>query len=286
MSKRLKNIQTFVDEDLITAYNVNYTYSSTTKGSIMSSIEQCDAQAVCFPPTTFDWVNDFSPGQMDENPAIRTLSGIADSYTVVSSMVLDANNDGFSDIAQVFYDQASKEFMQEDLMVVLLSDGSGNYTPVSNTGVTAYEAATAYDLNNIQAYFGGDVNGDGSDDVVQVYQGDNKTVAMVTYYDLDRGGLLLYDITTTDIPINDSSFFSGDVNGDGLMDIVQAKKENNQYTYITYLGKSNNKFAEGIQTTSGVKGDMVFFLADVNGDGNTDFIQTSSENGDVVIYSY
>lgn len=73
---------------------------------------------------------------------------------------------------------------------------------------------------------------------------------------------------------------SGDLNGDGYVDMVSADKNGN---ISTFINRRNTSFQHGRRTNVGGSGPVDLVLGDVNGDGKLDVITANSVSGNVSV---
>ncbi|RPI79435.1 MAG: hypothetical protein EHM45_02900, partial [Desulfobacteraceae bacterium] len=122
----------------------------------------------------------------------------------------------------------------------------------------------------------GDINGDGLVDIIQ-HQPYMDYRQMDIYFSKGDGS---FDSRTSDtlydFPYTDPIYF-GDVNGDGMIDLVRYQLDNTPINPVyVYLSRGNGIFATRVQTllTNYIESDQII-LADINGDNLDDLLQLS-----------
>ncbi len=139
--------------------------------------------------------------------------------------------------------------------------GSGLATNAS-TGTFSSAAFSAMGGNTIAGFMdSGDFNGDGLMDIVSSYSVDLGAMVMLSNGDGTFASSHILGTSGAD------NVVVRDLNKDGKLDILTAG--------IVSLGKGNGTFSTGQSLGSS---DMFFQLADINGDGNDDYIGTGSGN--------
>lgn len=125
--------------------------------------------------------------------------------------------------------------------------------------------------------FTGDVDGDGRSDIILSRNIDGYR-AITTYLGQLDGS---FSNPITGISSRGFSYtdpvFSGDFNGDGLLDLVVHWSSNNRRQLLVYIGAEQGYLYEGVNLSSTRFHDpnqlpCKFFVADVNGDGCDDFV--------------
>jgi hypothetical protein len=135
---------------------------------------------------------------------------------------------------------------------------------------------TSHDLNEgytAKAWLIGDINGDGLDEVIQVW--DNHRVAMIVYgWDKDHMKVLWGDDIPTEEDISALAWLIGDVNGDGKAEIIQMYNNGGNAASIVYAwnGSGIVEIAKNTNLTEG--SDAVSWqVGDFNGDGRSEVCQ-------------
>ncbi|MFH1194775.1 MAG: FG-GAP-like repeat-containing protein [bacterium] len=223
-------------------------------------------------------------GASMDNTADVHLYGFSDSdyFGVAVSGGGDVNGDGFDDVViGAHYNDAGG------------SNAGRAYIFFGGTGISGIPnkiltGEAENDNFGYAAAFGGDVNGDGYDDVlIGAYKNDNNGT------DCGRAYLYLSSLTGNDIPdefftgsveydhLGSSVSSAGDVNGDGFDDIIIGAPNKDYSTtetgkaYIYFGGEGMDNLAD--ITLTGVNafdvfGSSVAGAGDLNGDGYDDVI--------------
>ena len=127
-----------------------------------------------------------------------------------------------------------------------------------------------------------DINGDGHGDMVRY---DPSTGALHTWLQRNKA---FAAVQTTSIDAggtpNDRWFTAGDVNGDGLGDMVLHTPADGKLK--VWLSKGNGtitgKFETVTFSTGGTRSDTWFLMVDVNADGRADAVKYTPSNGNIV----
>lgn len=191
---------------------------------------------------TFDVVIELSKVLADADTRGFVINGVSSfdrsGYSVSSAG--DVNGDGFDDliVGAVFDDPNGNSFSGASFVVFGKTDGTAvELSDVEGgTGGFVINGVAAYDLSGISVNAAGDVNGDGLDDLIvraacADSNGNQSGVSFVVFGKADgavvqlsdvqggTGGFVINGVTT-----GDRSGFSvsgaGDVNGDGLDDLI------------------------------------------------------------------
>ena len=157
-------------------------------------------------------------------------------------------------------------------LLALKGDGVGGFSPPTQTPVQSGFQA--------RRNFTGDVSGDGRDDLVQEVEDELSfsgspvsTVAVLG--DADANGQLLLReallATTTD-----TDFATGDLNGDGVVDLVTRKR----FSLVALMGLVDSEyFRSPVAFTAAPTQFVPMLLADLNHDGREDVLGVSPLQG-------
>jgi hypothetical protein len=212
----------------------------------------------------------------------------------------DVNGDGFADV--IVGTNAS-------IGAAYVVYGGSNITKSVNVTATSFSLANGFKITGVDSYMGmdvssaGDINGDGLADLIVGSQGynlatDTEGAAFIVYgttnntgVDLSNGTIAAangFRVTGQDYVYFASSISSaGDVNGDGLADLVIGGFDTN--IYVVY-GKAKtidiNLSSTIIAATNGFRivtnqldttiGNTVSSAGDVNGDGLGDLVMSGA----------
>ncbi len=194
----------------------------------------------------FDKGNELLTGQ-------RIDAGGSVSYVELADLDGDGDLDAVASITAAFFGSsvvnASRVAIFENL-----GDGTLQFTGTVGTGGQGPQQLALEDRN-----------GDGIPDISVVNSaaaGSNFTIR------LGNGDLTFGDRNTFDIPDGPGGFDFGDLNGDGLEDLIVARERNGNAAVMLADGLGGFTFTE----TSIGPGSLDASLADFDGDGNLDYV--------------
>jgi hypothetical protein len=183
--------------------------------------------------------------------------------------IADFNNDGIPDLAFT---------LSNGTVNVCLGNGNGTFQKartLSSGSSSPGQSIIAYDLN-----------GDGNIDiaVVDLNRGGEggpalASVMAVLYGNGDGTFKPAVDYET----IFPFGIAEGDLNGNGIPDLVVAGGEETDPLIFAFLGTSTGKFQAAPEFNAGVTAPEGFALGDFNGDGNLDLAVTGSESNNVSV---
>jgi|HubBroStandDraft_1064217.scaffolds.fasta_scaffold06406_2 hypothetical protein len=186
-----------------------------------------------------------------------------------SLAIADFNNDGIPDVAST---------LSSGEVAVCLGNGDGTFRslPLLSSGSSLLgQSIIAYDLN-----------GDGNMDiaVVDINRGGEGDIAlasvMAVLYGRGNGTFKPAVDYETIFPFG---IAEGDLNGDGIPDLVVAGDEETDPLIFVFLGTSSGKFQAAADFNAGVTAPEAFAFGDFNGDGNLDLAVTGSQSNNVSI---
>jgi hypothetical protein len=191
-------------------------------------------------------------------PILITLpSGVLNSNLTAG----DVNGDKKADLVTV----------NGGLTMVLLGDGTGKFGAAINSSGGSAGGSLPLLM---------DANGDGNLDAVTSGFGSGAlTSSRGLYVALNAGagkfGTAGYaPLLPSFLP---SSLYAGDVNGDGVNDLVAVGSLNGFFTAAVVLGDGSGKFGGATYSTIGNQGLVGIVLADVNGDGRADLVSATGQ---------
>lgn len=266
---RLLSLSTYVDDSLVKKYNINYIISNQTNRSLISSISECGNDGSCLAPTTFSWNNVFTSNHsvdyQDWGQGTVYQKGAVQSFG-------DFNADGATDIGYIYN-----------------NSGKVNIDVYLSTGKTFKRASWYAGTKNWQTgqFVGGDYNGDGISDIASVYS-DSGRIAIDSYLS-DKNSFALHSTYTSTDPYDQKAqVLSGDINGDGIADIVYASNDSGKIGLKIYLGHGAT-FAKSasLSVSSGTwTNEGRLYTGDFNDDGLTDLAWVYNDAGKVGINLY
>jgi hypothetical protein len=186
----------------------------------------------------------------------------AENYTTgnsPSSVTLgDLNRDGILDIITANYSSSNAS--------VLLGNGDGTFDPAEN--YTTGNSPSSVTL--------GDLNRDGILDIITANESSGKVSVLLGNANGTFGTAVNH--FTGGAPSAPSSVTLGDVNGDGVLDIITAERNSDTASVLLGNGMFPGDFGSATNFATGDAPSSVT-LGDVNGDGKLDII-TANEGFD------
>ena len=173
----------------------------------------------------------------------------------------DVNNDRNPDLALTHHDSFGVE--------VLLGAGDGRFAPAPGSPFAAHQGAKPH--NHGLAL--GDLNSDGNLDVTTSNQGDNSVSVL-----LGNGRGNFTPAAGSPFAVGRAPYphATGDVNRDGLLDIVTPNVGSDNVTVL--LGDGRGGFKAAANSPYAVAGRPYYIaVGDVSGDGNPDLITTHDD---------
>ncbi|MDD5111665.1 MAG: toxin TcdB middle/N-terminal domain-containing protein, partial [Candidatus Altiarchaeota archaeon] len=262
-SRRLWEIVTKANGNMVRTYVLNYTTNNQSSKSLLSSItEQGSVEAL--PPVKFEYYPD---GVSYDEDGSSWLKKIGVRLQIPYFTLADINGDGLSDIAVGSYNQDT----QEDWGAYLNNGTSWNST---YKRWALIEGPYLGDPNTTLM----DVNGDMLPDIVYCKYGGssmrNWTVYLNNGTNFNGTGVVWATLNGT--ILSDGNVTLADVNGDNLPDIVKTYQNSSLgWNWTVWLNNgsmwSNTSSYWG--TINASLGDINVTLADVNGDGLPDIVK-------------
>jgi len=192
----------------------------------------------------------------------------SDSSSVLAA---DFNGDGKPDLAVATYTYSMSSFPgggtpSTNAVNVLLNLGNGTFGPAASLGFGGASNSLGKSTSNYWLA-AADFNGDGSKDMMYAYLDGQAVVLLV-----NQG-----NGTFTQGPSYSFSYpyavVTGDVNGDGLPDVVVGGGSPTYYVSVM-VNKGNGNFAPKVDYVTG-GGPFAITLVDLDGDGRLDLANTS-----------
>lgn len=192
--ERIDAVSLFPSPTVLRSYHLTYEVAlSSTRRSRLQSIEECAwTQFDCLPETTFT----YQDGSNDLDAAVASGSSIPNG---AEPLALDINGDGRTDM--VFPSSSQGGYWH-----YRLANTTGGYGPVIPSSISS---------NNHEKAIPFDYNGDGTDDILVPYAGNNWWVIQGS-----SGGLQPQDDTGAPAVSEPGNAIGMDMDGDGRQDLV------------------------------------------------------------------
>ncbi len=310
----LAHVQTYVGSTQVGDLALTYTPSVATGRSLLTQVQRC-SPTQCLSPTTIAW-----QGQQPPTFTPQALSFSAALPATIQPVVMDANGDGIGDVVGITQDntyvyvtpaisngstfnvcanplqipvQPSGFLLAADLNADGASDFIYTFQQSGQLGFALfYGSRSGCDFNsgasatisapaNPDYQWAADVNGDGKTDLVVAWK--NSTGIDVAVM-LSQGDTLAAPVwTTLSFDPTSSNIFLADVNGDGMVDLVQVTTGANNTAQVLAALSNGGTFGSAIVTSFGtvsMNGLLGMWPVDANHDGLTDlvFAQTGANN--------
>lgn len=269
----LSNITVTMGSTLIRTYTLEYELSTATQLNRLNNIIVSDSDGNSLPAIQFQWQDVASPS-FDTNQPTTQWSG----SSVVQTIPADVNGDGITDIMQFYLDADS--CLNVATFLAQNNDGTITYTPSQGlSGLLGYYSGESY--GNQYAVYVGDVNGDGINDIIVAYAGGEGAQFLCFDVYVNNGQSLsaAYTTTTIDQWVGNASFgfYPMDINGNGLIDMVQVFNDTSGNLNINGYPSAFNTTEMGFGATYYCNTNQPYSVqsiwpADVNGDGIIDLI--------------
>jgi RHS repeat-associated protein len=268
---RIKTIDVTVGGDRLRAYKLNYAASGTTARSLLTSVQEFGKDAVLDDTGTVTGGASMPAATNAYSASTTAFTGGTNETNLGNKanthyLPMDINGDGKTDMLELYPGWTTYE------RHTWLSDGT-SFTLASN-------GVDGIGLNADTHFLTGDVNGDGKQDLIEMYPngftwGRHVWLSNGTGFDRSpEAG------SSSGLISAGSRFYAMDVNGDGKTDVVELSncgifpvnlcRATSLSTGTGFTLASSN--VAGIGASSG----NVVYPADVNGDGKQDLVELYS----------
>lgn len=179
---------------------------------------------------------------------------------------VDLNGDGFEDLLVGNIEELA--FPAEyDEVVWYANDGTGNFGPQQLLGT--YTAAA---IKHISAH---DLDNDGDNDLVLGLNFDSFEDELITWFQNNGEGEFLQQAPVSTVALNLVSMAVGDIDGDGLADLLASTSWDDEIT--AYLNNGNGTFSDGtvIYSTSSNANFSNLRLVDLDLDEDLDLVASA-----------
>lgn len=272
----LTDVVTYVGDSVVKDYDLTLAAGAATGRSHVQQARVCGASGACLTPTTFTWQDTASPGFSGTGELVDLTPG------GTATLPIDVNGDGRGDL--VYLDSA-----QPMNATTYLSSGSA---------MTACPSPSQIPSAPSQILFGGDANGDGRTDLIQLWP--NGAALNVTTY-LSGATSCGFGTSISSAPTQPggaavpwtTTRFAMDVNGDGRTDVLLVYPSGANLQLLTLLadGTTFDGFVYGGAATipspsgSGMTG-ITTWPMDVNGDGMSDLVMAVLASGQLQLQTW
>ncbi|PYT03078.1 MAG: hypothetical protein DMF60_19470 [Acidobacteria bacterium] len=268
-TRRLKQVRTLVDGNLVLAYSLAYQPAKATGRSQLLSITLSDAEGRALKPTQFDWhdLDDVRFGEADPLPD----SDVPTGGTIIP---LDVNGDGFRDLIVAYPDNQNLALK----LLLAKTDGTGFLPPtlLPPTGLLF----TADGLLPL------DVDGDGCSDLVYAVN-NNEQLGLTLFTATKESDEWRLKQGKTNGAGPDNLPWGGqivpmDIDGDGRIDLVYATNDSGNLR-LQVLASNGSGFELKSETSTPLLYDQNARLLalDFNADGMTDLVYAYNDNGNL-----
>ncbi|WP_315836925.1 FG-GAP-like repeat-containing protein [Bradyrhizobium prioriisuperbiae] len=310
----LTHVQTYVDAALVRDLTMSYTPSVATGRSLLTQLQRC-SPSQCLTPTTIAW-----QGQQPPTFTPQALNFSAALPGTITPVVMDANGDGIGDLVGMTQDNVNQYVAPAisngstfsvcpnplqipiqpsgfALAADLNADGASDFVYTFQQGglfgfalffgsqsgcdFTTGPSGTFNLPANPDYQWAADINGDGKTDLVAAWKTPTGLDVEVM---LSQGGTLAPPVSTTlAFDPTSANIFPADVNGDGMVDLVQITSGPNNTALVLAAQSNGAAFGTPIQTqlgTSSLNSMLGMWPVDINHDGLTDMVlaQTGANN--------
>ncbi len=294
--ERLKSIETYATfgavDTLVKRYDMAYEYGLATGRSRLTSLTECDANDNCLMPHEFTYNGNPTSYVWSSQPSRAAPVVFADkNVNVIFGNLSDVNGDGQIDLVTG---------TRRNSGTVSTSTFVSTATGWANTpSLKLPGAGIIRDYKNGRNEVWGelvDINGDGLTDWVRAHRTTGGVVYKTSYLNTGSGWVytpaynLPNPIENYKAKVRHGDFV--DVNGDGLVDWVQAFRYNGANTQATYLNTGSGwqytpgYNLPGVISSSIFPGARYGEFVDVNGDGLPDWVLAYRHNGANQIATY
>ncbi|HEV8583057.1 MAG TPA: RHS repeat-associated core domain-containing protein [Thermoanaerobaculia bacterium] len=316
----LTGIRTFVGETLVRDYRLTYTQGPATGRPLLTQMQDCagsDASAPCLPLADVLW--------QGEPKVTFKAGGLGPKLSPFSEVLpMDVNGDGRGDLAWVTSSPSTlqvqplisqgKTLSPCATVLTLPNVPQARLLPAQVDRTSRAGLVLAYGDRGILHFaafpsdpatcgfksgpdqssgfpapadelWPMDANGDGLTDLVAAWL-DGGFYTTVTFLGAETGFQKAGESRFQALP--NQRFWPAEVNGDGMLDLIQAWYPDGGALHFTTYLSNGRSFDAGLdsQVASGSVDLAGLWPMDVNGDGKTDLVQGWSSNGALQLSTY
>jgi len=225
------------------------------------------------------------PGQMFTQGIVTTTGDPARPTNLLATWGMDLNGDGMIDIVRVWQRQTDQHIIATSYVSVSkgIDDTSFSTQLESDLGT--------FSLANVIGFQPVDVNGDGVQDLLEIWQEPGPgttTLHLTTFLCNGAGGFVTGpESAFPNQSLSGSAFYPMDVDGHGLTAIVgKWISGDNRLQFTVYRASQSGQYTALPPFDAGVAGSAIenasFFPSDVNGDGKADLVRVSFDQNDQI----
>ncbi len=203
-----------------------------------------------------------------------TRTNIANGFSTISTECGDLNGDGLPDLVFTSNQEIISIYTNNSTAGTISFTRNQFILPKQNDG----------NIRNPKRFKIIDIDGDGKNDLVVGNETDN---IIFIYRNISTGATITFDtpvsITVTGA-VHASGLDAGDINGNGLNDIVTISAAQNDFVYVLQNESSPGVIKMSQQVLSNTSTRLNVILADLNMDGKKDIVTTSSVSDEIDIF--
>jgi RHS repeat-associated protein len=273
IQNRLSKVKMHTGPTKVWEFRLSFTSDSVRNASLLSSVQECDAQNICMPPTTFGWGDDtaaahnFTPGPFLNDMGIAQGQTNSTRYPIITG---DWNGDGRTDIARV-HGQNTRFYISTASGYQLFNNLTTSLPLFNNDN-----DGLAFPL------VAGDWNGDGRTDVMRAnltatgnqtlyYFYTSTPTGFAPYLNISRNSLSA-SANCAPSPGDYGKILVGDWNADGRSDVGRVGSYDcTSFMIWIWAGTDYRSSAPQLGSAgSCTLAQCPYFTGDWNGDGITD----------------
>jgi RHS repeat-associated protein len=315
----LTNVRTFLSGQLVSDYRIAYANSAATGRPLLQNVQRwagTAADSPRLPATLLHWEGIAQPSMTAVDLGPKLAAPIRDI------LAFDVNGDGLGDLVTIHGTTTTftvtplvstgtaltvcgsidvpvvqqAQFVPVQLstngrgdLVYLFASGNTFGYQIYNGQACGFQAGASGTLQNLPPnpaqLWPMDLNGDGFTDIVAALLSQG-TYTVAAYLGSANGFTFAETSELAQQP--NERFWPADVNGDGMLDLVQGWYGSSGPVHLTAFVSDGRKLGAGIDTnvTAGPANLQTLYAEDVNGDGNSDVVHGWAADGKLQLATY